>query len=129
MLYRYSEVFRTGLFVIDALLVAVSWLAAYAVRFYTGLPAPLGIPDRDLYLEMTIEALGGTAVEYDGARRCCGFPVITMNRETSLRQAGAQFFDEQVDGRPAARLVASFSTTPEHVAELLAAAEASVPSA
>ncbi|MGE4607686.1 MAG: undecaprenyl-phosphate glucose phosphotransferase [Myxococcota bacterium] len=50
MLYRYSEVFRTGLFVIDALLVAGSWLAAYAVRFYTGLPAPLGIPDRDLYL-------------------------------------------------------------------------------
>ena len=27
-------------------------------------------------------------VEYDGARKCCGFPVITMNRETSLRQAG-----------------------------------------
>lgn len=45
-------------------------------------------PNRDLYLEMTIEALGATPVEYDGARRCCGFPVITMNRETSLRQAG-----------------------------------------
>jgi len=45
-------------------------------------------PDRDLYLEMTIEALGATPVDYDGARRCCGFPVITMNRETSLRQAG-----------------------------------------
>ena len=35
-----------------------------------------------------IEALGGEVVEYDGARKCCGFPVITMNRETSLRQAG-----------------------------------------
>ena len=45
-------------------------------------------PNRDLYLEMTIEALGATAVSYDGARSCCGFPVITMNRETSLRQAG-----------------------------------------
>ena len=45
-------------------------------------------PSRDLYLEMAIEALGGTTVEYDGARRCCGFPVITLNRETSLRQAG-----------------------------------------
>ncbi len=45
-------------------------------------------PNRDLYLEMAIEALGATPVEYDGARRCCGFPVITMNRETSLRQAG-----------------------------------------
>ncbi|MGI9556750.1 MAG: CoB--CoM heterodisulfide reductase iron-sulfur subunit B family protein [Solirubrobacterales bacterium] len=50
-------------------------------------------PDRDLYLEMTIEALGGTPVEYDGARRCCGFPVITMNRETSLRQAGNHIGD------------------------------------
>ena len=50
-------------------------------------------PNRDLYLEMTIEALGATPVEYDGARRCCGFPVITMNRETSLRQAGNHVAD------------------------------------
>jgi succinate dehydrogenase / fumarate reductase cytochrome b subunit len=50
-------------------------------------------PDRDLYLEQVIEALGGEPVEYDGARRCCGFPVITMNRETSLRQAGTHLGD------------------------------------
>jgi succinate dehydrogenase / fumarate reductase cytochrome b subunit len=50
-------------------------------------------PDRDLYLEMVIEALGGEVVEYDGARKCCGFPVITMNRETSLRQAGTHIGD------------------------------------
>ena len=50
-------------------------------------------PDRDLYLEMVIEALGGEVVEYDGARKCCGFPVITMNRETSLRQAGTHVGD------------------------------------
>ena len=37
-------------------------------------------PDRDRYLEQLIEALGGDAVDYDGARKCCGFPVITMNR-------------------------------------------------
>ena len=40
-----------------------------------------------------IEALGGEVVEYDGARKCCGFPVITMNRETSLRQAGTHIGD------------------------------------
>ena len=40
-----------------------------------------------------IEALGGQVVDYDGARRCCGFPVITMNRETSLRQAGTHVGD------------------------------------
>jgi succinate dehydrogenase / fumarate reductase cytochrome b subunit len=50
-------------------------------------------PERDLYLEKVIEALGGEVVEYDGARKCCGFPVITMNRETSLRQAGTHIGD------------------------------------
>jgi succinate dehydrogenase / fumarate reductase, cytochrome b subunit len=50
-------------------------------------------PERDLYLEKVIEVLGGEVVEYDGARKCCGFPVITMNRETSLRQAGTHLGD------------------------------------
>jgi succinate dehydrogenase / fumarate reductase, cytochrome b subunit len=50
-------------------------------------------PDRDIYLEQVIEALGGQVVEYDGARKCCGFPVITMARETSLRQAGTHVGD------------------------------------
>ena len=50
-------------------------------------------PDRDIYLEQVIETLGGEAVDYDGARKCCGFPVITMNRETSLRQAGTHLGD------------------------------------
>jgi succinate dehydrogenase / fumarate reductase, cytochrome b subunit len=50
-------------------------------------------PERDLYLERVIEALGAQPVEYDGARKCCGFPVITMNRETSLRQAGTHLGD------------------------------------
>lgn len=50
-------------------------------------------PDRDLYMEQVIRTLGGEVVDYDGARRCCGFPVITMNRETSLRQAGIHLGD------------------------------------
>ena len=50
-------------------------------------------PDRDLYMERVITALGGEVVDYDGARRCCGFPVITMNRETSLKQAGTHVGD------------------------------------
>jgi succinate dehydrogenase / fumarate reductase cytochrome b subunit len=50
-------------------------------------------PGRDAYLEQLIEALGGKAVEYAGARKCCGFPVITMNRTTSLRQAGRHLAD------------------------------------
>jgi succinate dehydrogenase cytochrome b subunit len=50
-------------------------------------------PERDLYLEKVIEVLGGEPVEYEGARKCCGFPVITMNRETSLKQAGRHVGD------------------------------------
>jgi succinate dehydrogenase / fumarate reductase, cytochrome b subunit len=50
-------------------------------------------PERDRYLDMVIEALGAEPVEYAGARKCCGFPVITMNRATSLRQAGRHLAD------------------------------------
>jgi succinate dehydrogenase / fumarate reductase, cytochrome b subunit len=50
-------------------------------------------PGRDEYLDQLIEVLGAEPVEYAGARKCCGFPVITMNRTTSLRQAGRHVAD------------------------------------
>jgi succinate dehydrogenase / fumarate reductase cytochrome b subunit len=50
-------------------------------------------PDRDRYLDMLIEALGAESVDYAGSHKCCGFPVITMNRATSLRQAGRHCAD------------------------------------
>lgn len=50
-------------------------------------------PERDQYLEYVIDALGAEPVEYAGARKCCGFPIITMNRSTSLRQAGRHLAD------------------------------------
>jgi succinate dehydrogenase / fumarate reductase cytochrome b subunit len=50
-------------------------------------------PERDQYLEQLIAALGAEPVEYAGARKCCGFPVVTMNRTTSLRQAGRHLAD------------------------------------
>ncbi|MBA2763573.1 MAG: CoB--CoM heterodisulfide reductase iron-sulfur subunit B family protein [Thermoleophilaceae bacterium] len=50
-------------------------------------------PERDGYLEQVIEAIGATPVEYAGSHKCCGFPVITMNRETSLRQSGRHMAD------------------------------------
>ncbi len=48
---------------------------------------------RDRYLQMLIEALGGTVVDYAGQYKCCGFPIITMNRENSLKQAGRHLGD------------------------------------
>jgi succinate dehydrogenase / fumarate reductase, cytochrome b subunit len=56
----------------------------------------LGIDDdnpRDTYLAQLIEALGGTVVDYAGSHKCCGFPIITMNKEASLKQAGRHIGD------------------------------------
>ena len=56
----------------------------------------LGIDEehpRDLYLHWIIEALGGTVIDYAGQYRCCGFPIITMNKEASLKMAGRHLGD------------------------------------
>jgi succinate dehydrogenase / fumarate reductase, cytochrome b subunit len=48
---------------------------------------------RDRYLHQLIEALGGTVVDYAGQYKCCGFPIITMNKEASLKQAARHLGD------------------------------------
>jgi succinate dehydrogenase / fumarate reductase cytochrome b subunit len=48
---------------------------------------------RDTYLGQVIEALGGTVIEYAGSHKCCGFPIITMNKDASLKQAGRHLGD------------------------------------
>ncbi|HEX8105897.1 MAG TPA: CoB--CoM heterodisulfide reductase iron-sulfur subunit B family protein [Solirubrobacteraceae bacterium] len=48
---------------------------------------------RDRYLGDLIEALGGTVIDYAGANKCCGFPMITLNKSASLRQAGRHIGD------------------------------------
>jgi succinate dehydrogenase cytochrome b subunit len=48
---------------------------------------------RDTYLHQVIEALGGEVIEYAGQYKCCGFPIITMNKEVSLKQAGRHLGD------------------------------------
>ena len=56
----------------------------------------LGIDEsspRDTYLDQVIEALGGTVIDYAGAQKCCGFPIITMNKKASLAQAGRHMSD------------------------------------
>jgi succinate dehydrogenase / fumarate reductase cytochrome b subunit len=50
-------------------------------------------PNRDKYLDFLIELLGAEPVQYAGSHKCCGFPVITMARATSLRQAGRHLAD------------------------------------
>ena len=48
---------------------------------------------RDRYLQQLIETLGGTVIDYAGAYKCCGFPIITMNKDASLKQAGTHLGD------------------------------------
>ena len=55
-------------------------------------------PDRDTYLEQVIAALGGHPVEYEGARKCCGFPIITMNRENGLKMTGRNIAEAKGQG-------------------------------
>ena len=50
-------------------------------------------PDRDRYLDWIIDAVGADPVAYAGSHKCCGFPIITMNKTTSLRQAGRHLAD------------------------------------
>lgn len=48
---------------------------------------------RDRYLHDVIEALGGTVIDYAGTYKCCGFPIVTMNKTASLKQAGTHLGD------------------------------------
>ncbi|HEY5261496.1 MAG TPA: CoB--CoM heterodisulfide reductase iron-sulfur subunit B family protein [Solirubrobacteraceae bacterium] len=48
---------------------------------------------RDRYLAQVIDALGGTVIDYAGSHKCCGFPIITMNKTASLMQAGRHIGD------------------------------------
>jgi succinate dehydrogenase / fumarate reductase cytochrome b subunit len=52
-----------------------------------------GDSPRDTYLHRLIEALGGTVIDYAGMYKCCGFPIITMNKDASLKQAGTHIGD------------------------------------
>ena len=55
-------------------------------------------PERGTYLEQIITALGGVAVDFEGKSRCCGFPILTMNRDNSLKMAGKHLLDAKSQG-------------------------------
>jgi len=51
MLARHRQLFATGIFALDGMLIAASWVGAYFLRFHgLGLDAPLGIPPLGFYL-------------------------------------------------------------------------------
>jgi succinate dehydrogenase / fumarate reductase cytochrome b subunit len=55
-------------------------------------------PERATYLEQIIELVGATPVEYHGKSKCCGFPMLTFNRDTSLRMAGKHLIEAKTKG-------------------------------
>ncbi len=51
MITKNRQIFATGLFLLDGVLIAASWLAAYWLRFHAlGIASPLGIPPIKDYL-------------------------------------------------------------------------------
>ncbi len=63
--------------------------------------AALGIdehPERSEMLEPLVEALGATFVDFRGQSKCCGFPIIAMNRKNSLSMAGNHIADAMAEG-------------------------------
>ena len=55
-------------------------------------------PDRDKYLEYVIEAVGATLVTYEGQDKCCGFPILTINKKNSLSMAAEHLSHAQEEG-------------------------------
>ncbi len=55
-------------------------------------------PDRDKYLDMVIEAVGATLINYEGQDKCCGFPILTINKKNSLTMAGTHLGQAQEQG-------------------------------
>ena len=50
MLARHRQLFAAGIFVLDGVILAASWLGAYALRFHLlGWAAPLGVPPLSFY--------------------------------------------------------------------------------
>ena len=58
-------------------------------------------PERGTYLEQLITVIGGTPVDFSGKTKCCGFPLLTMNVDNSLRMAGAHLLEAKGEGADA----------------------------
>lgn len=52
-------------------------------------------PLRKESLELVIEAIGATSVDFSGKTRCCGFPILTINEKASLAMVGKHTLEAQ----------------------------------
>lgn len=80
------------------------WLAPFYGCYILRPSQKLGIDaekPRDTYLEQVIEACGAKPVDYYGKSKCCGFPIVTMNRINSLSMAGDHLLEAKEKGADA----------------------------
>jgi len=55
-------------------------------------------PERKTYLDRLIALLGAEPVEYRGATKCCGFPMVTFNRDKALAMGGNHILEAKEKG-------------------------------
>ena len=55
-------------------------------------------PERRTYLQQLIALLGAEPVEYLGSTKCCGFPMLTFNRDKALSMAGNRIIEAKDKG-------------------------------
>ena len=55
-------------------------------------------PQRKTYLEQLIALLGAEPVEYHGKSKCCGFPMVTFNKDRSLAMGGSHMLEAKEKG-------------------------------
>jgi succinate dehydrogenase / fumarate reductase cytochrome b subunit len=55
-------------------------------------------PERKTYLEQLIVLLGAEPVDYHGKSKCCGFPMVTFNKERSLMMGGGHLLEAKEKG-------------------------------
>ena len=80
------------------------WMAPFYGCYILRPSQQLGIDSdkpRDTYLEQVIEACGASPVDYYGKTKCCGFPIVTMNRRNSLSMAGDHLLEAKGKGADA----------------------------
>ncbi len=55
-------------------------------------------PERKTYLQQLIALLGAEPVEYRGSTKCCGFPMLTFNRDKALAMGGNHIMEAKEKG-------------------------------
>ena len=68
-------------------------------------------PEREDSLESVIEAVGAEVVDYPGKTLCCGFPILTINQENSLKMVANHTLDAKGRGADAMVTPARYATS------------------